>query len=528
NIEKQQQQQSNHSDWKIVLAILSCLGLVVMFDETMILPAIPDFIRDFTISYSTSTWILSSYIIAGAVMTPIAGKLADIYGKKKILLIIMAFYALGILSGRFSHNIEFMIASRISQGVGLAMFPIAFGIIREILPNEKLAIGQTIFGSTFSGGAVVGIVVGATIIQNFGWQATFFSIIPVAVALWIIIWRFVHIGNSKLSRDLDKSSINESNSDTKLNDMDISDIHPNNKSLSNIQKIDLKGILALTVTIISFLAGITLLETNSVNTNYNLVTLFSISLLSIVVFIAIEKKASMPLLDLKLMANKFFISPVIILMLVSMSIFMVYQTIPVMVRSPQPLGFGGDAMATANVQVPFMIVLLIGTILSGFLLNKVGNARLLVLGTILSTIGFFSLIAFHSAEEMVTIGLVIISSGLALSIAGVFNVILVSVPMQVTGIALGMTMLLNLVGMSVGPALAGVFQQMNQGVVPGIQGLFPNSNAYNMIFIAAMLMSLVSVVMASIVARKKTNTTTISNTVSLVKKDNKNLNKNSD
>ncbi len=215
-------------------------------------------------------------------------------------------------------------------------------------------------------------------------------------------------------------------------------------------------------------------------------------------------------------------------MLVSMSIFMVYQTIPVMVRSPQPLGFGGDAMATANVQVPFMIVLLIGTIMSGFLLNKVGNTRLLVLGTILSTIGFFSLMAFHSTEEMVTIGLVIISSGLALSIAGVFNVILVSVPMQVTGIALGMTMLLNLVGMSVGPALAGVFQQMNQGVVPGIQGLFPNSNAYNMIFIAAMLMSLVSVVMASIVARKNTSATKISNTVSLVKNDDKNLKKNRD
>ena len=525
----EKQKQSNYSNWKIILAILSCLGLIVMFDETMILPAIPDFIHDFNISYSTSTWILSSYIIAGAVMTPIAGKLADIYGKKKILLIIMAFYALGILSGRFSHNIEFMIASRISQGVGLAMFPIAFGIIREILPNEKLAIGQTIFGSTFSGGAVVGIVVGATIIQNFGWQATFFSIIPVAVALWIIIWRFVHIGNSKLSPDLDKNSIiSDSNSDTKLNNTKISDIPPNNKSISNIQKIDLKGILALTATIVSFLAGITILESNSVNTNYNLVTLFSISLLSIVVFIAIEKKALMPLLDLKLMTNKLFISPVIILMLVSMSIFMVYQTIPVMVRSPQPLGFGGDAMDTANVQVPFMIVLLIGTIMSGFLLNKVGNTRLLVLGTAISTIGFFSLIAFHSTEEMVTIGLVIISSGLALSIAGVFNVILVSVPMQVTGIALGMTMLLNLVGMSVGPALAGVFQQMNQGAVPGVQGLFPNSNAYDMIFIVAMLMSLVSVVMASIVARKKTRAMTISNTLSSVKKDNKNFKRNSD
>jgi MFS family permease len=138
-----------HSSGWSILVILSCLGLIVMFDETMILPAIPDFIREFNISYSTSSWLLSAYIIAAAVMTPIGGKLSDIYGKKKILLIIMAVYAIGIMAGRFATNIEFMIAARVAQGVGMAMFPIAFGIIREVLPEKRLAIGQTIFSSTF-------------------------------------------------------------------------------------------------------------------------------------------------------------------------------------------------------------------------------------------------------------------------------------------------------------------------------------------------------------------------------------------
>lgn len=63
---------TDSSGWNIVI-ILSCLGLIVMFDETMILPAIPDFIRNFNISYSTSSWLLSAYIIAAAVMTPIGG-----------------------------------------------------------------------------------------------------------------------------------------------------------------------------------------------------------------------------------------------------------------------------------------------------------------------------------------------------------------------------------------------------------------------------------------------------------------------
>lgn len=453
-----------------------------MFDETMILPAIPDFIRDFNISYSTSSWLLSAYIIAAAVMTPIAGKLSDIYGKKKILLIVMAVYAVGILAGRFATNIEFMLAARAAQGVGMAMFPIAFGIIREVLPEKKLAIGQTIFSSTFSGGAIVGLVGGAAIIQNFGWQATFLAILPVAIALWLIIVRFVRV-QSPASME--------------------AGIEVGNGNPSNDQTIDIKGTLALAATIISFLAGISFLESNSASAGYQVAGLFAASGVSLATFILIEKRVHSPLLDFKLMTSKSFLPPTIILMLVFMSIFMVYLTIPVMVRSPQPLGFGGDAVAVAGVQLPFMVVLLIGTIMSGFILNKIKNSKLTLIGTVISTIGFFTLLMFHSTESIVSIGLAILATGLSLSITGAFNIILLSVPMQVTGIALGMTLLLNLVGMSVGPASAGVFQQMYQGTVEGVAGQFPTQDAYNLIFLTAALISLASVALALAVSRRK-------------------------
>jgi MFS family permease len=464
-----------------------------MFDETMILPAIPDFIREFNISYSTSSWLLSAYIIAAAVMTPIGGKLSDIYGKKKILLIIMAVYAIGIMAGRFATNIEFMIAARVAQGVGMAMFPIAFGIIREVLPEKRLAIGQTIFSSTFSGGAVVGLVGGAVIIQNFGWQATFLAILPVTIALWLIIVKFVRIESQP-------SSANQ------YTDGDNDDSAPNDRT------IDIKGTLALATTIITFLAGISFLEEigggggDNSSGIYHVAGLFAASAVSLVVFIAIEKRVHSPLLDFKIMTSKSFLLPTIILMLVFMSIFMVYLTIPVMVRSPEPFGFGGNAFAVASVQLPFMIVLLVGTITSGFILNRFKNTKLMLLGTAISTIGFFVLLAFHSTENMVSIGLTILAAGLALSISGGFNVILLSVPMQVTGIALGMTLLLNLVGMSLGPALSGAFQETYKGTAPGIAGFFPTDHAYSLIFITAALVSLASVVMAISVVRIRVRT----------------------
>src|SRR5574337_1238209 len=139
--------------WK-TLAILSLIATMVMYAETMLIPAIPDLIRDFHISYSVSSWILTTYLIAGAIMTPITGKLSDIYGRKKMLLIVMGIYAVGVSLGGFVTDIYQMLAIRIIQGVGMSMFPIAFAIIRELFPRSKIAIGQGVITSMFAAGAV--------------------------------------------------------------------------------------------------------------------------------------------------------------------------------------------------------------------------------------------------------------------------------------------------------------------------------------------------------------------------------------
>ena len=116
------------SAW-ITLFILGSIDLISTASETMIIPAIPDIIEDFGLTYSNSSWILSSFLISGAVMTPIAAKLSIIYGRKKVLLLLIMLYIIGTLSAGFSTNMVLLIISRIIQGLSLAIFPIAFGII---------------------------------------------------------------------------------------------------------------------------------------------------------------------------------------------------------------------------------------------------------------------------------------------------------------------------------------------------------------------------------------------------------------
>lgn len=466
------EQKVSGSTWGI-LVLLSCLGLVVMFDETMILPAIPDFIRDFGISYSTSSWLLSAYIISAAVMTPIAGRLSDIYGKKKVLLAVMAVYIVGVAAGRFADGIEVMILARLAQGVGLAMFPIAFGVVRESLPPTKMGIGQTIFGAMFPTGAVIGLVGGAAIISSYGWQATFLAILPVSVILWLALLKFMPSGGPMKMPKGQKAD----------------------------RSIDFKGIFSLAATIVLFLTGLTLLE-NKEDTNI-VPILFLASIASLVIFIFVEKRTKSPLIDFKLMASRSFLPPTVILLLTFLSMFMVYLTVPVMVRSPEPVGFGGDALDVAGVQLPFMAVFLVGTVTGGFILNRVKNTRLLLIGGSVASAGFLFLLASHSTPEMVSLGLTIIAAGLSLSMTGGFNVILSSVAPHLTGTAMGMTMLLNLIGMSVGPTVAGLFQEMSVVSVPGHEGTFPSAEAYGMIFIAAAAMSLVSLALAVMLARFK-------------------------
>ena len=458
--------------WK-TLAILSLIATMMMYSETMLVPAIPDLIKDFHISYSASSWILTTYLVTGAIMTPITGRLSDIYGKKRILLVIMIIYAVGVSIGGFVTNIYEMLSVRIIQGVGMSMFPIAFGIVREQFPRKKLAIGQGIISSMFAAGAVIGLVAGGNLIQNYGWQSTFFSIIPIVLFLLVIIQKFIHIG--------------EVHPEWKLEGKDYQDGTKNG--------IDIPGAVTLAVTVTAFLMALTFVEEGD-SIGSTMIGLVAIGVVFFVLFVTIEKKSKSPLINLDVLLHKAILPSNIMVMIVGLSMFMVFQTIPVLVRSPLPLGFGGDPTTTANVQLPFALVLLIFGPTSGFIISRLGSTKPIIAGSIISTVGFISLFMYHSTEFFVSVNLAILSTGLSLTNVGAMNIVMLATPKQNVGVSLGMSTLIRIIGASIGPAMAGMFMQTHKTSLPGIIGAFPTSDSYNLIFLSASIISVVSIGLA--------------------------------
>jgi MFS family permease len=476
---------------RFILVLLSSTLLVVMFSETMLLPAIPEVMQDFKIPYSTAAWIFSAYLIVAAVMTPIAGKLSDIYGSKKVLLTLLVLYVVGVIAGGFSEHISFLLASRVVQGVGLAAIPVAFSIIRDSFPPEKLAMPVGVFSSAASGGSIVGLLVGASIIQNFGWHVTFFFIAPAAVIVTFMIARFVHNDSNPVHLQLNGKDNNNSRSKDAVT--------KDRKSM-----IDIKGAIALSATITSFLIALTFIEnSNSLENSMEIAGIsFMTSGVSLVLFIVIEKRTKIPLIELWLLKQRILLPSYIMMIITGTTIFLVYPTIVQLVRSPQPAGFGGDAVYAAFVQLPFMVVFLIFSGATSYIISKLGKVMPTVLGGAISIAGAIGLLMLHSTGFSVSINLTIIAIGLALTMTAIWNLIVSSAPKEFMGISTGIGALLSFIGMAIGPALAGTYMHTFHMSIEGTTGLFPSPESFNMIFLTAAVLLAMSLTFSLLLKRR--------------------------
>ncbi|HEY1247423.1 MAG TPA: MFS transporter [Nitrososphaera sp.] len=467
------------------LAILSSTLLTVFFSETMLLPAIPEIIKDFKIPYGTAAWIFSAYLIVAAVMTPVAGRLSDLYGKKKILLILLSTYIVGLVAGGLAYNISSLLIARIIQGFGLAAVPAAFSLLRDTFPPAKLAIAVGVFGSAYSAGSVVGLLIGATIIQHFGWHSTFLTIVPFSAIVTLMIAKFV-----KENRKPDEPTANI-DTEGALNKKRIS------------LPIDIKGVLALAVTISSFVIALTLIQIGINSENLLLIAFaFVISASSLSVFVIVERRAQPPFFDLRLLRHKILLRSYIILVATGITMFILYPSIVQLVRSPIPLGFGGSSEDAANVQLPFMVMFLVFASITPFIINRFGSMKPTIIGGIVSLIGAIGLFTFHSTEFAISANLAVIASGLSLTITATWNMVVSSSPKEFTGISVGVGALLLFIGMAIGPALAGVYMESQRTTEFG--GSYPTPGSYNLVFLTVGLLSAVTVAFA-LALRNKPN-----------------------
>ena len=175
----------------ITFATLAVAAIVYALLQSLVAPALPAIQADLNASATGATWILTAYLLSACVATPIVGRLGDMFGKKKMLVITLWVLALGTLLAALSSTIALMTAARVMQGIGGAVFPLAFSIIRDEFPRERIAHGIAMISALVGIGGGLGIVLSGPIVQHLNYHWLFWlplaAIVPVAVITMVMI-----------------------------------------------------------------------------------------------------------------------------------------------------------------------------------------------------------------------------------------------------------------------------------------------------------------------------------------------------
>jgi MFS family permease len=186
--------------------------------------------------------------------------------------------------------------------------------------------------------------------------------------------------------------------------------------------------------------------------------------------------------------------------------FTIFQTLPILVQSPYPVGFDNNALQMSLVQIPFALVLLVLGPLVGFIITRIGQTTPLVIGTIAMSLGFSLLFLGRFNEFYISAYLVIISIGLSLTNVSSTNIVMVQSSFEQIGISLGISNLLRIIGSSIGPTIAGLFMQtylLPVNLTKNQNQYFPSASAYDLIFGAMLLLSLLALSISFFLIKKQ-------------------------
>jgi MFS family permease len=422
-----------------VLLILAAMALMVTYVETMVLPAFSSFESFFHVtSASTIAWILSAYLLVGVVVTPVFGKLGDIYGKKRMLLIAMGVYAVAVSIAGFTpqigaaagltrpDQIYVLIAVRAVQGVGMAMFPLGFAMLPEVFPPARVGQAQGLLSGMFAAGAAAGLVGGGWIAETYGWQLTYHTVIPIAILVLILASIFIRESQVRLAR-----------------------------------KIDFPGVLSLGVALTLLMLGIT--EGAYWGwTNFSAVAFggvawgvpefFLLSAAAFAFFLYWEPRAPSPVVSFQSLRQRNIWISNVNAVFVGMAMFLMFTVLIIIGEYPSP-GFGLSELDAGLILVPAVISMMVTGPFLGRAISRYGPKPVMILGFILITVGALGLALFNRTTFEVAAFAVPVMIGNVGVLISMSNVIVLSVEPKTMGIQTGMNQTFRNLGSAIGPVL---------------------------------------------------------------------------
>ncbi|QLH74335.1 MAG: MFS transporter [Methanomassiliicoccales archaeon] len=406
----------------IILLLLASMAMMVMFIEIMLVPALPGIAMEYPQDAEWVSWIMSAYLLVGAVATPLLGRLGDMYGKKKVMILSMIAYVAGLMGCAFSWSIPSLIMFRAIQGIGMGIFPLAFGIVRDTFPRRMVPMAIGIISAMFSVGVSIGLLGGGWVVSNYDWRTAFDIVWPLMAFMTVVVYLTIKESSVRVS-----------------------------------VKLDYAGTLLLAGGVFTLLFGLTQGEEWGWG-SWLFIGSLVLSLLLLTSFVALERRIPNPIVSMRLMSCRGIAGANFAALFIGLSMFMMFQTLPFFLMAPDIAGGLGlkDTFTVGVYMFPSAIAQLIVAPLVGKFSKEIGADRILMAGLALVSAGYAMLIFFHGSELEIMASMFVSGSGFGCAMVSLISVVAMASPREEFGIASGMNTLFRVVGGSIGPVFASV------------------------------------------------------------------------
>ena len=404
----------------VTLSVLVIGALAFALSQTLVAPALPAIQRDLGVSTTAVTFVLTAYLLSASVATPVVGRLGDLFGKERMLVATLIVFGLGSLVAAVSHSIELLIAGRVIQGIGGAVFPLSFGIIRDEFPPERVATGIGLISATFGIGGGAGLVLSGLIVDNLSYEWLFWLGLIVVVVAIVATYLFVP-----------------------------------ESPIKSPARIDWVGAVLMSAGLIALLVAVS--EGNTWGWGSGRVLgLFAAAAVILSVWAVFETRVPQPLVDMNMMRGRAVLTTNLTALLVGFGMFGSFILIPQFVQMPSTAGFGFGATVTEAglFLLPSAAVMLIAGPFAGWLGGRFGSKLPLVLGTLIGTASFAFLAVAHEERWMIYVGVTLLGIGIGFSFAAMANLIVEAVDQTQTGVATAMNTIMRTIGGALGGQIA--------------------------------------------------------------------------
>ena len=400
-----------------------------------------------------------------AVVTPVAGKLGDRYGGKRVLVLLMAVVSAGGLLAGLAPNLPVLLLGQVLQGVMVGALPLSFILVRKHLPTRESQVAIGVVVALFTSGSMVGMLFAGPVAEGMSWHWMFALPTIVIIATTLVLTRLM----------------------------------PHDPPIPSDSRIDWPGVILLSGTLLAFMLGLV-----TVTRDGGLPPLAVGAIAAVVAalatgWVAVERRAVSPMVDLRMLAKPAMRNAFVFTFVITTSSGMVVFLLPQLFGiSAEGYGFGADTTDIGLFLLPGAIAGAASDSVGGIAARRFGPRAVVILGTVVTAATMIALSALHTAEWQLALAKVLTAFAAGVGTTALLAGTATAVETKDTGITTSLLVVTRVIGVALGAQVGGAILDAGADPVSGL----PTESAFVSGFVVAGLVAALSLLVVRITKKE--------------------------